>query len=78
MDFNKIKSNLEILDGMDRLSYLIDLSKKNPGIKKEYKNDQHKIIGCVSTAYLKLDQLEPTILISTESDSEFVNGLLYV
>ena len=78
MDFNKIKSNLEILDGMDRLSYLIDLSKKNPGIKKEYKNDQYKIIGCVSTAYLKLDQLEPTILISTESDSEFVNGLLYV
>ena len=78
MDFNKIKSNLEILDGMDRLSYLIDLSKKNPGIKKEYKNDQHKINGCVSTAYLKLDQLEPTILISTESDSEIVNGLLYV
>ena len=78
MDFNKIKSNLEILDGMDLLSYLIDLSKKNPGIKKEFKNDQHKINGCVSTAYLKLDQLEPTILISTESDSEFVNGLLYV
>ncbi len=78
MEFNKIKSNLEILDGMDRLSYLIDLSKKNPGIKKEFKNDQYKINGCVSTAYLKLDQLEPTILISTESDSEFVNGLLYV
>ena len=78
MDFNKIKSNLKILDGMDRLSYLIDLSKKNPGIKKKYKNDQHKINGGVSTAYFKLDQLEPTILISTESDSEFVNGLLYV
>ena len=78
MDFNKIKSNLEILDGMDRLSYLIDLSKKNPGIEKKYKNNQHKINGCVSTAYLKVDQLEPTIKISTESDSEFVNGLLYV
>jgi len=78
MDFNKIKSNLEILDGMDRLSYLIDLSKNNPGIKNKYKNEQHKINGCVSTAYLKVDQIEPSVLISTESDSEFVNGLLYV
>ena len=78
MDFNKIKSNLEILEGMDRLSYLIDLSKNNPGIENKYKNEQHKINGCVSTAYLKVDQIEPSVLISTESDSEFVNGLLYV
>ena len=37
MDFNTIKSNLELLDGLDRLNYLIDLSKKNPGVPKEYK-----------------------------------------
>ena len=37
MDFNKIKSNLEILDGMDRLSYLIDLSKKIQELKKNLK-----------------------------------------
>ena len=40
MDYNTIKSNLKILDGIDRLNYLIDLSKKNPGIPKQFKIHQ--------------------------------------
>jgi len=78
MDFNTIKSNLEILDGMDRLSYLIDLSKRNPGINQEFKTNNYKIPGCVSTSYLKIEQLEPTVIIKAESESDFVNGLLYI
>lgn len=78
MDFYTIKSNLEILEGLDRLNYLIDLSKMNPGVPENYKTSENRIIGCVSTAYLILDQTEPTVMISTESDSDFVKGLLYI
>ena len=77
MDFNTIISNLELLDGLDRLNYLIDLSKKNPGVPKEYKIQNNKIIGCVSNAYLFIKSYKP-IIIQVESDSDFVQGLLYI
>ena len=77
MDFDTIISNLELLDGLERLNYLIDLSKKNPGISKEHKIENNKIIGCVSNAYLVISSFEP-ITINVESDSDFVQGLLYI
>ena len=78
MNFDTIKSNLEILEGLDRLNYLLDLSKMNPGISNKYKIPMNQIPGCVSTAYLVLEKINPTIIISTESDSEFVKGLLFI
>lgn len=77
MDFNTIKTNLEFLDGLDRLNYLIDLSKKKTVIDQKDKILKNKITGCVSNAYLLIKNVDPCI-IQTESDSEFVNGLLYI
>jgi len=77
MDFNTIKTNLEFLDGLDRLNYLIDLSKKKTAIDQKDKILKNKITGCVSNAYLLIKNVDPCI-IQTESDSEFVNGLLYI
>ena len=77
MDFNTIKTNLEFLDGLDRLNYLIDLSKKKTVIDQKDKILKNKITGCVSNAYLLIKNIDPCI-IQTESDSEFVNGLLYI
>ena len=36
-EFNKIISNLVLLESMDRLQYLLDLAKKNDSIPKELK-----------------------------------------
>ena len=47
MDFDTIISNLELLDGLERLNYLIDLSKKNPGVSKEHKIENNKIDGLI-------------------------------
>ena len=77
MDFDTIKTNLEFLDGLDRLNYLIDLSKKKTQIDQKDKILKNKIPGCVSNAYLLIKNFDPCI-IQTESDSEFVNGLLYI
>ena len=43
MDFESLKNNLQILDGSDRTSYLIDLAKKSHGIPTHEKNDENRI-----------------------------------
>ena len=77
-DFKTIVSNLIILEGMDRIEYLLDLAKKNDGISKELKNDNNRIWGCVSESYLIVNNMNPNIKISVDSDAMFVQGLLYL
>ena len=42
MDFESLKNNLQILDGTDSTSYLIDLAKKSNGIPNNEKNNDNK------------------------------------
>ena len=77
-DFDKITSNLVYLENTDRLHYLLELAKKNKGILDELKNDDNRIWGCVSTSYLIVNEIEPIVDISTDSDAMFVKGLLYL
>ena len=78
IDFKTIKDNFDILDGMDRLQYLIDLSKKSEDIPDKLKTDNNKIYGCVSVSFLIVEREKPTIKINTDSDSKLVKGLLFV
>ena len=77
MNFEDLKSDLNYLEGFDRISYIIDLAKKNDGIPDNLKTDDSRILGCVSTSYLTLDSTEP-VKIKTDSESMLVKGLLYV
>ena len=78
MKFEDLKSNLNFLEGIDRISYIIDLSKKNKGIPDNLKNDDNRIWGCVSTSFLVVDNIEPVVKIRTDSDSAIVKGLLFI
>jgi len=78
VDFQSLKNNLIILDGWDRLRYLLDLSKMNEGIPDDLKNDESRIFGCISTSFLIVDNVEPKIRIRTDSDAAFVKGLLFL
>ncbi len=78
VDFESLKNNLAILDGWDRLGYLLDLSKMNEGIPNDLKNDESRIWGCVSTSFLIIDNIDPKIRIRTDSDAAFVKGLLFL
>lgn len=77
MRFAKIVENLRELDGIDKFEYLFSLAKKNEGIPDCDKTDFNKIFGCTSTAYLIVKQHDPVQII-TDSDSQFVKGLLYI
>ena len=78
VEFNKIVSNLVLLESMDRLQYLLDIAKKNDSISQELKNDNTRIWGCVSESYLVVDEVNPIIKISVDSDAKFVEGLLFL
>jgi len=77
MRFAKIVRNLKELDGIDKFEYLFSLAKENKGIPDSDKTDFNKIFGCTSTAYLIVKQHDPVQII-TDSDSQFVKGLLYI
>ena len=77
MKFAKIARNLRELEGVDKFEYLFSLAKKNKGIPDCDKTDLNKIFGCTSTAYLIVKQYNPVQII-TDSDSQFVKGLLYI
>lgn len=77
MRFAKICRNLRELEGIDKFEYLFSLAKENKGIPDSDKTDINKIFGCTSTAYLIVKQYDPVQII-TDSDSQFVKGLLYI
>ena len=78
MDFESLKNNLQILDGTDRTSYLIDLAKKSNGIPNNEKNNDNRIWGCASISFLKVKNIEPVVNINTDSESVLVKGLLFI
>ena len=52
MIIDKIKSRgeeMSPLEGHDRLQYIIDLAKEVPPLSNEYKVEENKIRGCVSS-----------------------------
>ena len=77
-EFNKIISNLVLLESIDRLQYLLDLAKKNDSIPKELKTDNTRIWGCVSESYLVVNMVDSIVKISVDSDAKFVEGLLFL
>ena len=77
-EFEKIVNNLVLLENTDRLMYLLDLAKKNDNISNKLKNDDTRIWGCVSESYLVVDEINPVVKISVDSDAKFVEGLLFL
>jgi cysteine desulfuration protein SufE len=43
---------ISVLEGTDRLQYLIDLAKEAGALEDKYKVDQNKIIGCASNLWV--------------------------
>ena len=55
MIIDKIKSRgeeMSPLEGHDRLQYIIDLAKEVPPLSNEYKVEENKIRGCVSSLWV--------------------------
>ena len=75
----EVQEMFEIFDDpMDKYIQIIELGKKNIGIPEKYKNDDNRIFGCASMAWVKVDNHNNTYSVLTDSDTFIVKGLLSI
>ena len=77
---NYIKEMLEIFDEpMDKYVQIMEFGKKNPGMPDVNKNDNNRIFGCASLAWVEvINNKNNTYNISVDSDTLIVKGLLSI
>ena len=75
---DKIKNkgeDMSVLEGMDRLQYIIDEAKKVEPLSNEHKTDENKIRGCISNLWVAGEVLEDgTMKYYHDADSHMTKG----
>ena len=65
-------------DWMERYEYIIELGKKLPLIKEEYKTENNIIKGCQSKVWLQGEQTDDKIVFSADSDAILTKGIIAI
>ena len=76
---NEIKDMFELFDDpMDKYTQIIELGKKNIPLQNKYKNEENRIYGCTSLAWVRVTKENNTYTICIDSDTFIVKGLLSI
>jgi len=82
VDASELETRLTFFDDWtDRYQYIIALGRKLPELDPQYKDDVHKVRGCISQVWLRSEVVEgppPTITFRGDSDSAIVKGLIAI
>ena len=73
-----IRDGFSILDGQDKLVYLIDLGKKLDHVNEAERTEHNKIHACTSQTWLKLNYDNDMASFKALSESVVVKGLLRI
>jgi cysteine desulfuration protein SufE len=65
-------------DWMERYEYIIELGKKLPLIKEEFKTEDNIIKGCQSKVWLKGEQNSDVIVFTADSDAILTKGIIAI
>ncbi|SFE56676.1 SufE family protein [Flavobacterium xueshanense] len=65
-------------DWMERYEYIIELGKKLPLIKEEYKTENNIIKGCQSKVWLQGEQTDDKIIFTADSDAILTKGIIAI
>jgi cysteine desulfuration protein SufE len=65
-------------DWMERYEYIIELGKKLPLIKEEFKTDTNIIKGCQSKVWLQGEQTADKIVFTADSDAILTKGIIAI
>ena len=65
-------------DWSQRYQYLIDLGKKLPPLKDEWKTEQHRLHGCQSMVWIVPEGNAENLRFHAISDSAIVSGLIFL
>lgn len=72
----ELAAAMAFLEPMQRIEYLIDLSKKAEGLPEDLRTDEHKVYGCASDTWLIVQEEDGHVTIATDSEAAIVKGLL--
>lgn len=65
-------------DWMERYEYIIELGKKLPLIKEEFKTENNIIKGCQSKVWLQGEQTEDKVVFTADSDAILTKGIIAI
>jgi len=65
-------------DWMERYEYIIELGKKLPLIKEEFKIEDNIIKGCQSKVWLKGEESDDKIVFTADSDAILTKGIIAI
>lgn len=65
-------------DWSERYQYLIDLGKKLPDVKPEWKTEEHRLHGCQSMVWIIPEGNQEKLVFNAISDSTIVSGLIFL
>ena len=74
----EISETFDFLEGLEKMEYLVDVSKKSPGLTPAQKNDKTKIYGCMSETWVVVEGSADKVLIHTDSEAQIVKGMLFL
>ena len=63
-------------DWTEKYEYLIELGKKLPLIKDQYKDEEHIIKGCQSRVWLHAENKDGLVLYTADSDAIITKGII--
>ena len=65
-------------DWVERYEYIIELGKKLPLIKEEFKTENNLIKGCQSKVWLQGEQTDDKIVFTADSDAILTKGIIAI
>ena len=72
--FSEIRDGFFVLEGQDKLVYLIDLGKKIDQIDSKDKVEENKVNACTSQTWIKIEN-DKFVTLKADSESAIVKGL---
>lgn len=67
--------DLSLLEGTDRLAYLVDLAKKATTLPHELRTDDRLIGGCMSKIWVDVGVVEDNVKVYYDSDAMITKGI---
>ncbi|MCB9059566.1 MAG: SufE family protein [Calditrichae bacterium] len=74
----EISEDFDMLEGLQKMEYLVDLAKKSSGLEDAQKNQTSRISGCMSETWVLVEGNADQVYIKTDSEAQIVKGMLYL
>jgi cysteine desulfuration protein SufE len=75
MKISKWSDDLNLLEGTDRLQYLVDLAKNSTTLPKELRTDDRLVGGCMSKIWVDVGVKNDLVQVYYDSDAMITKGI---